>query len=1669
MALDDRYGLNRGGAFSTAEAAAPLAPTYMFAGDVHDYANGSIALTDPTTWSEKFENMGRFVVSAAYSAGGSFINTGVAVNNWFGGDAQEVNVGDALYELDSDIGAYYQQNKQAADITGFIVSSFIPGLAGIKLLNAGTKVLRAAVETGKVGGTLGKAVGLLQPAEVVSAKAAAEFAASQATFTYINGNVLKSIALGAGGLALEGAAFETAVAVTMAKSPVLDYADGWDIAKNVAIGATLGGVFGAAFQSARVYGASKKAGVVEDVAEKSRTYTEAPITGMGPADRVILAAENLRATVPDAADASAKALRQNATRVSNLEGEFIANVRALIPGGTTADGAAFGRQVTAELIPLPADQVMANLAGAKQLGKMSQLLEGEAAATRAAAAGLNDSSLATAGTPANTRISFIRLTGDDAGKATDEYPAVIRLADSVKGGTEAVKTAIRSYGFTQPTADGKKLWTVLGSTVSHWEAEARYWWAKNTANVRDGMKLSLYDLPMQERLLLDWRKQEQALQELEKKGVLGEKINTVVLVGTDGTETVVTNSDDLMRSIRLSKKEAANALLDAMAPVAGKKGPATAVGGELEEIARKVNVRTRYLQGEQSVDEVDDLFAEQFAQRRHLERLEANGRKVKFGDETDLTLIPSYAKVSHSFNGITATTPYELTAAAYIEAQVKVIQSQVQNVFVKFTSRFGFNPERFQPIPQEAIFNATRIGAGPGVVSSAQGNYGSLESIVQVAGAGTADLQRAVKESTKARLEAVSYALAGDTEAAITFSAVSNQVASTAEHYIANPSGAQSLVLRSVSDYRDALARGEKNLREPLVQPGAPMEIPVENLKAWNAVLARIESVGGRTTGQVELRAAQGLENAKDARTFYPVRQNVRDYNHFFFVVDDNITTGSAGHVSMVHAASARELELLREKIPSQFRVYTKAESEKFHKDYGDYNYENTLHENYIDSALKRNGVNNAFFPQTDPQKIVTTWLDDELRADDILTREMVNAVYEKPFSELRRLGELYDNIGTSSYTGSYRFAESSVKNPYFSYVKTALNINQASENRFIYGLNQLADSFASRAIAPISDAFRSVSRPQDLDQINAMLQRVGAKSAFPDAATLLLANHSAPVGALSTFVRRGNAILANLTLGLDPLNALTNAIGMSVIGGTETMHIVGALARGDAAAVGKLTELMKVKIPGLDLTDSITSASKLIARGYQRTFDKSPAGLARRTYLESLGFNQSIQRQFDSMLDDLTLAGGENVGALEKRISQALEKSRALAEKGTLWSGNKLAESTNRLVSADVMLQLLEPLEAAGKISRREFPAYINSFVNRTQGSYLASQRPLIFQGPVGQAVGLFQTYQFNLLQQMFRYVSEGSRKDVAMLLGLQGTIFGLNGLPAFNFINTHIVGTASGNPNHRDLHTATYGIAGKEIGDWLLFGLPSNMLQTNLYTRGDINPRQPTIIPVNPADIPIVSATTKFLGNLKRASSRLGAGGDVWQTFLQGVEHQGLSRPLAGLAQVAQAVGNGGTVISTTNAGNILGSNDFFSIATLSRLAGGRPIDESIVSNAAFRTTVYQAADKAKRDMLKQAINTQVLAGGAPDQGEYAAFAEGYAMTGGDTKRFNKYMLQRITEANTPLAEKIATELKGPFAQNMQHIMGGVDITADNTAQLQESEAAVQGLNTGVATGLE
>jgi hypothetical protein len=1631
-------------------------PSWLLAADNHNIGNtGGGSWFNPATWGEKIGNAGKFMATSALSGAASFYNSSVTVGNWFGAQAEELQTDKWINSIDSDLGMYYRENRPAADLVGFIATSILPGIGGVKVFNAGQKVLKTAMETGRIGGNMSMATGLLVPkTEKYLDLAKTQIAQNSATFSQLNANALKAYGAGFQQNLLDSIAFETAVFATMHQAPIFEDMDVGDVVKNIAMGALVGGAIGGTFEGVRSFYSLKRAGMAEDIAARPFSSREIAAPNTPDSTKIILMAEqrdNLpRPFLPEGASPERVAqynkdlqtFLDTQKKINNDIREFSHGLAGL--DIRNAKSPAAKRDV--EIGNLLADtmhanpdtllrgstgnshvDVMGNLGFAEQVSRVRGTLQVEKDIRQAIADMIPEDA-------AGLHVKYVRLYGDDAGKVTIAEPEVLSLADSVlpKAGEsteDAVRGFVKEFGF-----NSKKLWNPedLKGHAFNLDAEARMIWVRdNLRELPDNMMVHMNDIPVLEHAFItnQWGKIQ--LVNAEGKGAL--KINS---------------SQELYDHLKEIKQEIATKLLEAN------------TNRSVDLIARTVNVSPKWLEGERILEkEVDDLFWRQGVSKRYTEGklsqgLVSENTLTKGGEEPgrilDTAFVPEHLKVGYRIpkdDDINQITGHVVDGLVYFKEQEKLAAQTADRVFAAHAGN-----QFLQEAPQifdSMLMGATRQGAGPGLVSFAAGAYGSLESIVMQLGSLTKRMKDTFKETAKESLNAPLVRLAQKQEAAIEFEVINRRMALTSEKYVYLKDGSEfgmpagpGLISRKVM----AALKGAPDDFEPMMdgaaaklQANAEQWIPIKNEETADAIRAHVQTNGKRVIISKDIAAAHGKTNALDENTFYPIRPNPKDYPYVAFVKDDRVT--GAGHTSMIHANSERELQELIRRVPPEYRVVTKTEAEEFKKVTGDYDFARALNENYIDADLKRRGIAGSFFPKTDPQRIVDDILNFHMRQEDVTAAELVRLKYRKQFDWLEDQGSAYSAYEASRYGAKLEQVEKYEKNPYMSYLKTALDVTKTTDHPLLFSINKALDSATSRVVSKVREAWKTAKNPGDLDSINAALKQAGYNNAYYDAALNVYANHPAPKGELTKFIRGANAILARFTLGLDPLNALNNIIGANVLRGTELKQVTRAIQEARPDLVGKLADLSKIALPGSPNGDTITAPSKLMANAIKRYWQdmRTPGSPLIKEYQEA-GYIKTIQDQFRSMLDDFTLQGTENVADLNSRLQRAFEKGRQLGDFGEKVTGNTFAEEFNRFVSADVMRQITDVAMEAGVLTKKEAAAYINTFVARVEGNFIASQRPLVFQGPIGQAVGLFQSYQFNLMQNLFRYIGEGRAKDIAMLLGLQGTLYGLNGLPAFQAINEHIIGTASGNTEHKDMYDAAYGVFGKVGGEFLLYGAPSSLLSANIYSRGDVNPRQWTILPNSLSQVPLIGAYSRFVGSMYEGVKNVNAGAGVWNSFLEALEHNGISRPLAGIAQVARGATVGdGTVFSTSQRGTIMGSNDLASYASLVRLVGGRPMDEAIVNDAVYRIRAYAAVDRERKLRLAEAVKLETVMGQVPSEEQVAQFAERYAALGGKSSQFNKWMLEQYKNANTSQAQQIHAQLNNPLTQKLQVLMGG------------------------------
>lgn len=1040
-----------------------------------------------------------------------------------------------------------------------------------------------------------------------------------------------------------------------------------------------------------------------------------------------------------------------------------------------------------------------------------------------------------------------------------------------------------------------------------------------------------------------------------------------------------------------------------------------------EEIAKIVNVRTGHLTGAELSDMSwrarDSYRAEYFARQdmagtRKSERL------------ADPLMLPQHFKVLTDTTPIKGISAHEVDGIAFLSAKQKLFEESARRVATANIPELADMP----------AWSMNRVAAstqeGPGMLTAADAAYGTAGSMAAYIGQRTHNLIRKAKDSALELLNPIGNKLGSDLNAAVEFSVLNEKLRMSPYRYILDAENSRFVAKLEQKELAAARALGDEWV-----------EIPIKNANTLDAWVVHNSLNTKRMQGLAAIHANNGNPFRRDIDAVYPIPRNPRDTPHFAFVVDDSIT--GVGHSQMLYAKDDSSLQALIQLAKEQrpdLRILTKAESEEYFKSRGQFNFERAINEKLIDVTKLRGGTSASALPKTDPAAIVRELTDWHMSREANYVRENVSHIYAKQFASLQAAGESATMAAKSKfgYVSPMSHGETAVDDPSLNVIRLALDFSKKDQMPIWNSLGEQADKIVSNVTQRISSLWRSVKSENDLEKVNAALKEAGYGGPLIASDAMYRAiNESVPRGALSSFVNKANAIISTFALRLDPLNAINNAVGAQVLLNTELRSIISAIQKGDKAVAGELADLAYVTVPGAG--KQMLSPGKMIAKAIS-DFHNDRAG---REWAKKHGFTSSIMDQYDQSLDIMAQS------LVTGKLGPAFQKAKDLADKGEMLTGNRIAEEFNRYIAANVMKQITDLAEKAGVIKdSRESLSYINTFVNRTQGNYLASQRPLIFQGPVGQAIGLFQTYQFNFIQQLLRHVGDKDAKALATMMGLQASIYGMQGLPAFNAINTHIIGNAPGNSQHTDIYKSVYETAGKEAGDWIMYGAASNALglispdlKNNIYVRGDINPRHLFVIPTSPADVPIANATARVFGNILDTAGNLMKGADVSETLLRGLEHNALNRPLAGLAQVLSGAMNPNQAVQATNAqGNILMAHDLANLASLTRLAGGKPLDEALTQDAMFRFNAYRAKDRARRDSLGEALKMNILAGGDVDPELVNGFAESYVKSGGKQTEFSQWMARQYRNATTPQADQLRKLLTSPYASHLQAISGGM-----------------------------
>jgi hypothetical protein len=184
----------------------------------------------------------------------------------------------------------------------------------------------------------------------------------------------------------------------------------------------------------------------------------------------------------------------------------------------------------------------------------------------------------------------------------------------------------------------------------------------------------------------------------------------------------------------------------------------------------------------------------------------------------------------------------------------------------------------------------------------------------------------------------------------------------------------------------------------------------------------------------------------------------------------------------------------------------------------------------------------------------------------------------------------------------------------------------------------------------------------------------------------------------------------------------------------------------------------------------------------------------------------------------------------------------------------------------------------------------------------------------------------------------------------------------------------------------------------------------------------------------------------------------GNVGHAILTGLEHNGINRPIAGISMLAKAVAyQDGNVVLRTGKDTDLVTSNILDLAQVSRLAGGRPMAEAVLTEEYYRMQAFSRRDTEKRSELSQKIRLELQAG-TLTQESLDDYVGDFVKTGKKQQDFAKWSMGIIKQATEKDKGVIPTMLGTQYGRTMQVMMGGQDSSRVQQVVVNEAEAAQQ-----------
>lgn len=1582
----------------------------------------------------------------------SIYNTGVSLGNVLGADAEKIDLGANLASFDDSLANYYSQHREGVELGGILTTGIIPGIGGIKalkMLQGGVAGANAAEVTGLLKNSQ-SVFGFFRNKEAMFTERALDKLRSVSTevFSSVDNDKLLAIAAGVGDQALQGAAFQTAVLLTMNQSPVLSKPDegyftafarnSGEIFTSALIQGAVGGGLGALgisgkikkaifdrdiselpSKSVKMLGESnvdKGTGLAIDFAFLKDKMNEFDLAKKGTGEAALTDRQinNYQTTSKNQTSNMKVRLTEELIGKEGDPGPLNNKIWDLILGSENpAETANLIFTAASKISRVGAEDLVSDVPITKVMSAAGPLTERKVANLLAR----NKIAPEILDNPSDAKLAELRDSGlYDAWKDTEGVVHVIEGTPYAKG--ELAKAGINRANptiYLKLLGDNAgqatdKIFPVVGDI-----GEATL--SKSENLLVGGVP---YQFPEGSHVYNPLKNDP-----LTSNANFVETLLRPIVPDIDGNISVAAGDIPLLEKL---VKE-------------GFEGQVFYGGKPIEYDLPDVLIQEKLALRQQLVNAQHpfDKIARELNTTRDFAE---TGRGDGLLKEDHIG--PIHAKISYE----TARLPDDFLVRGVESLRQRVELGKDMNQ--KMSAAVLGRAYNMLPNIDGTFLNPTTMPSLNTFLTSASGNYGSFDAIVQQVGKVVDMLTREKTQAIYQSLQGFDKQIRQSPEALVELNLVVNKLRSTSETYTILPDTdvAKQFHVLPKALLAEAAKKDGIPLADLISQGVADKTVlEIKNQPVGDFLTAHMQIAGERASNWNKIFAAKGSAKTYDVDQLYLPPINTRKYPYVNFVKEKmDMGPGAFNEAGVVVAPTKEALQAKVNKLKTaygdRFEIFDSGDIESYRRINGEYETTPFLGNSFVDSALRKQGLLYEFQPRLDDEVLndINAW---HWNQEKLVIKQAVELKYSQEFAEVKAVGDQYASFAKSKF-GEKNLRADAKSNPYYRYISTALNESSFDPNSMFGRFNGMIEGIGQKMFSAWESARGDAFAGKiDWETANAKAASYGFTAPYDGLVNAAIKDQQVAAGIVQPkienlrniqgTVAKINGAVSTMTLGFDFLNSLLNVVSFPILGLSEMKNVLKNIK--DPATVGQLAELTSVKVPGTEL--ALPSPTKLLTNSIARLFGVQKKELAQ--YYQDIGAIRSNSQLYIDLADSssLTKEALASPEALKSWTENLATKAKNLAEMGKTVTGYNKAEFMVRFLAADMMKQITD---LAG-IAAEDAPAYINSFVNRVHGNYLANQRPHLFQGAVGQALSLFQTYQFNIMQNMVRYVETGNHTTAAMVLGLQNTIFGLQGNPAFYLLNQAV---GNSNREHVDIVNTTQTLLGNHPGhvnnvsNWLLYGLGANVLQTALYNRGDLTPRHATIVPTDPAEIPGIAIPIKAVTSFLQAASNIVKGGNVQSSLLDGLAHFGANRPLAGLAQLTQGY-------RTSTKGDLLTAySDLDGLSVAAKLAGGEEMNRSIALDAYYRNLAYKADDRLKIDSLGEALKTTMYKGQNPTQDQVIGFMKAYTNAGGTPMGFNRFLQNSFKDANQSQMNILKAHVNSR-AGSLQAKMMGADQTPD------------------------